>query len=126
MSPAAARTAPAAPSAPPTATVWGPLWTLTWCSRGSSLASPVSPTRKYSRDTRVCENPNKTQKLYLCFLVLKLVENRKKNKKSKILFRGVKYKADRMIALADQDISSSDEEKNYSVSSSEEEVFELC
>ena len=63
--------------------------------------------------------------MYLCFLVLKLVENRKKNKKSKILFRGVKYKADRMIALADQDISSSDEEKNYSVSSSEEEVFEL-
>ena len=63
--------------------------------------------------------------MYLCFLVLKLVENRKKNKKLKILFRGVKYKADRMIALADQDISSSDEEKNYSVSSSEEEVFEL-
>ena len=63
--------------------------------------------------------------MYLCFLVLKLVENRKKNKKSKNLFRGVKYKADRMIALADQDISSSDEEKNYSVSSSEEEVFEL-
>ena len=58
-------------------------------------------------------------------MVLKLVENRKKNKKSKILFRGVKYKADRMIALEDQDISSSEEEENYSASSSEEEVFEL-
>ena len=52
-----------------------------------------------------------------------MVENRKKNKKSKILFRGVKYKADRMIALADQDISSSDEEKNYSVSSTQ--VFQV-
>ena len=41
------------------------------------------------------------------------------------LFRGVKYKADRMIALEDQDISSSEEEDNYSASSSEEEVFEL-
>ena len=38
---------------------------------------------------------------------------------------GVKYKADRMLALEDQDISSSEEEDNYSASSSEEEVFEL-
>ena len=37
----------------------------------------------------------------------------------------MKYKADRMIALEDQDISSSEEEDNYSASSSEEEVFEL-
>ena len=37
----------------------------------------------------------------------------------------MKYKADRMIALEDQDISSSEEEENYSASSSEEEVFEL-
>ena len=37
----------------------------------------------------------------------------------------MKYKADRMIALEDQDISSSEEEDNFSASSSEEEVFEL-
>ena len=41
------------------------------------------------------------------------------------IYRGVKIRAEKMIALDDQDLSSSDDECGYTNSSIEEEVHEL-